>query len=367
MPEIHAAPSVADLRAAYAGRRVVVTGGAGFIGGHLSEALLALGASVCIVDDLSTGDADLAASLLDAHPETARFVHASILDPRSLDDALERAHTVFHLAAESSGPRSLEDPERCLDVNVRGTMEVCQASRIAGVKRVILASSAAVYGEAESSPIREDSLPRPMTPYAASKLAAECVCAAWARCFDLPAISLRMFNVFGPRQRAAGDDGAVVAAFIARLADGKAPLINGDGRQTRDLIHVEDAVRGFLLAGAAGGAFEGDVFNIGSGVATEIGALASLVADAFARAGAGPAQARPPEFGPDRRGDIRRSVADVSRARQRLGFGAGVALKDGLAATIAHARGSNIPFDRAARANPGADAGDSASRAARTS
>lgn len=351
------APSLTDARSAYAGRRVVVTGGAGFIGGRLTEALLALGASVCVVDDLSTGDADFVAALLDAHPESFRFVHASVLDPRSLDDAFERAHSVFHLAAESSGPRSLEDPERCLDVNVRGTVEVCQAARVAGAKRVVLASSSAVYGEASEQPVREDSLPRPMTPYAASKLAAECVAGAWARCFGLPTTSLRLFNVYGPRQRATGDDGAVVASFIARLADGKAPIVHGDGRQTRDLLFVDDAVSAFILAGADGGAADGEAINIGSGVETEIGALAALTADAFSRSAAAPGGAAPrtPEAAPGRQADIRRSVADISRAKRRLGFEPSVALKDGLHATVEHARGANIPIAQAAKRAGGAN------------
>lgn len=331
------APGHAD---AYRGKRVCVTGGAGFIGAHLAEALIARGASVVIIDDLSTGDADRVASLIDARPESVRFVHASILEPGALDDAFERAHAVFHLAAVASASRSLAEPERTIDVNVRGTVEVCQAARAAGVRRVVLASSASVYGDAPSLPSREDAPLAPSTPYAASKRSAELMLETWSRAFQLSGVSLRLFNVYGPRTRAGAEDesdvkdGApVVDAFFSRLRDGKAPEIYGDGMQTRDFVHVCDAARAFLLAGAGERATRGEAINIGSGTDVDLLTLARMCARA---AGVEP---RKPEHLHARPGDPRRSRADTTRARELLGFGCEIGLESGLDALARRARG----------------------------
>ncbi len=321
-PEAPAGDSASQI---YAGSRVCITGGAGFIGGWLAETLLDAGASVCVLDDLSSGNPDFIAALVDSHPERCRFVHASVLDPRSLDDAMERAQVVFHLAAIASVSASMRDPERCLDVNVRGTVETAQAARAAGARRIVFASSSAVYGDAPPVPTREDHPCEPVSPYGGSKLAAEILLGVWARAFGLSSVSLRMFNVYGPRQpsESEGDESAVVSAFAARIAAGRPPVIFGDGAQTRDFIHVRDAARAMRLAGSAEAPFRGDSFNIASGEAVTITGLARLMADA--------AGARvDPEHGGPRAGDIRASHADISRARAALGFAPTVGLLEGL-------------------------------------
>lgn len=319
------------LKAALDGRRAVVTGGAGFIGGHLCEALLQLGLNVCLVDDLSTGDPGFAASIVESCAPRARFVHASVLDARSLDDAMERAGVVFHLAAVASVGESMERPERAIDVNVRGTVEVCQAARAAGARRVVLASSCAVYGDAGGDRVPENAPPMPISPYAASKAAGELILSAWSRSLGIDGVSLRLFNVYGPRQTGDSEESAVVAAFAARLAAGRPPVIYGDGAQTRDFVYVGDVVRAMLLAAAAPEPFVGEAINIGAGLPIPIRDLAVEMAHAWGR------DDLHAEHGPARAGDIIHSGADITRARQRLGFHAVTPMREGLRAMAAWA------------------------------
>ena len=316
----------------YRDARVCVTGGAGFIGGWLSETLLSAGASVCIVDDLSTGSDQLPASLIDRFGERCRFVHASILDPRSLDDAMERAQIVFHLAAMSSVAASMREPERCIDVNVRGTVETAQAARAAGARRVVFASSSAVYGNSPATPTPETHATEPVSPYGGSKLAAETLLGVWSRAFGLSAVSLRMFNVYGPRQpaEAESDESAVVSSFAARILSGRPPVIFGDGAQSRDFIHVHDAVRAMLLAGVSPREFRGEACNIACGSATSIARLAQIMIQASGLR-------LEPEHAPARAGDILASHADISRARHTLGFSPAVSLDAGLRGLLADA------------------------------
>lgn len=325
----------AELKRRYAGAHVCVTGGAGFIGAHLVEALLDLGASIAVVDDLSSGDADMIADLVDRDPARVRFLPASVLDTSALDDALERASVVFHLAAVSSVQRALHNPERAFDVNARGTVEVCQAARIAGVSRVVHASTAAVYGHPDVVPTPESAELRPTHPYAASKLAGEHVCAAWAHSYDIDAVSLRFFNVYGPRQAADSDDAAAIASFAARARRDEAPVIYGDGSQTRDFLFVRDAAVAALLAGAATTELRGRALNIGSGKATDIATLAGAVCRAAGRPGL------KAEHAAARAADLERSQADVSQARAILGFEAATGLDEGLRATL-ETRGGSV-------------------------
>ncbi|TVQ60897.1 MAG: SDR family NAD(P)-dependent oxidoreductase [Phycisphaerales bacterium] len=321
------------LGAAYERTTCCVTGGAGFVGAHLVEALLGLGARVVIVDDLSTGDAELVSTLLDAHAERLRFVHASVLESRALDDAFERVGTVFHLAAFPVVSRSLAEPERCIDVNVRGTVEVCQAARAAGAKRVVLASSAAVYGQEPPTPTPEDAPVAPASPYAASKLGAEHVLGTWRSAFGLQSQSLRLFNVYGPRQPAEDENSAVISAFMKRARDGQAPVIYGDGMQTRDFVHVHDVVRAFLLAGSPGREADGRAINIGTGRAVDLLTLAKSVWRAHEREPVRPEHTRV------RPGDVRHSCADVSLAERALGFRASVSLDEGIAGLVQRRKG----------------------------
>ncbi len=320
------------LQQRYRAANVCITGGAGFLGGWLAETLLSMGARVIILDDLSTGDPMLPARLIDQHDGRCQFVEGSILDPHAVSDAFENVGLVFHLAAQASAPASIEDPARTFDVNVEGTRRVAQAARDAGAGRLIVASSSAAYGDGEP-PMRENTETRPLSPYAASKVSDEAIIASWANSMGLPGMSLRLFNVYGPRQSADGPYAAVVTAFAKRVLDGKSPVIYGDGSATRDFVHVRDVIRAFMLAGAADLTPMGEVVNVGSGVATSIETLARTMCELARERGVMP----PPEGAehlPERPGDPPHSVADVARCKALLGFEASIGLKDGLRETV---------------------------------
>lgn len=301
------------LRRAFGGRRVCVTGGAGFIGRRLAEALVDLDATVSIIDDLSNSELENVAALVDRAPDRAPFTQGSILDPAALADALEDAEVVFHLAAVSSLPAASDDPERAFEVNSLGTVRVAQEARLAGAARLIYASTSAVYGDAEA-PHVETIVPMPLSPYAASKLSGEFAVTAWARSRGLPGMSLRFFNVFGPRQPAGGQESAVVPAFITKLRAGEAPLVYGDGGQTRDFIHIEDVTLALLLAGAVEKDLAGEVVNIGSGKPITILKLAKRMAQIGGRGDLAPLHERA------RPGEVEHSWADMTQARELLGF-----------------------------------------------
>jgi nucleoside-diphosphate-sugar epimerase len=327
-----ASESQSRIQQRYRAASVCITGGAGFLGGWLAETLLTLGARVVILDDFSAGDPLLPARLIDQHEGRCQLIEGSILDPHALCDALDNAGVVFHLAAQASAPASVEDPARTFDVNVEGTRRVAQAARAAGAGRLIIASSSAVYGDGDP-PMRENTETRPLSPYAASKVADEAIVAAWANSMGLPGVSLRLFNVYGPRQRADGPYAAVISAFANRVLDGKRPVIYGDGSQTRDFIHVRDAVRAFLLAGAAELKPMGEVVNVGSGVSTRIDTLASILCEIARDRGVMPAP-EGAEHAAERKGDPKHSVADTARCRALLGFEASITLEDGLRETV---------------------------------
>lgn len=311
----------------YGGRRVCVAGGAGFIGLHLVGSLLDLGATVCVIDDLSASELDGVAALVDRAPERVPFVHGSVLDPLALQEAVEGAEVVFHLAAIASVAASLEDPERSFDVNATGTVRVAEAARLAGARRLVYAASSSAYGDGPS-PNREDVAARPLSPYAAGKLAGEHVVSAWSHAGGVSGVSLRLFNVFGPGQPAGGAYAAVIPAFIKRLCAGEPPVIFGDGSQSRDFVFVEDVVRAFLLAGASNRDFRGEVVNVGSGRETTVLELAQTLARIVDR------RDLTPQHQSARPGDVPRSVADVSRARELLRFDPTVTLEDGLTALL---------------------------------
>lgn len=323
------------LRAAYEGTPVCVTGGTGFIGAHLVDTLFGLGATVRVIDDLSNSDAGAVSELLEVDPERVRFVHGSILDPEALGEAVDGATVVFHLAAVGSVPRSVEEPARSWEVNATGTLRVLERARAGGARRVVYAASSSAYGETEQLPKVETMTPSPTSPYGASKLAGEHLCAAWSRTYGLDTASLRYFNIFGPRQPAGSAYAAVIPAFIERLCDGRPPVIFGDGKHTRDFTYVANAVYATLLAGSSRGLLKGGVFNIGTGRRVTLLELASLLTDRIVGAG----EERPgPELREPRVGDIRHSLADIGRARSVLKYEPIYSLEDGLDATVRWAR-----------------------------
>lgn len=329
------ADRVEQLRRHYEGRTVCVTGGAGFIGGHLMDALLSVGASIAVIDDLSSSTLDHIAGLMELEPERVRFVHGSILDDDAVADAVEGARTVFHLAAIGSVPRSVAEPQRSWSVNATGTVRVLEAARKAwtaqrtGGERVVFAASSSAYGDDPAMPKVETQLPRPLSPYAASKLAGEHLMASWAQSYGLSTVSLRYFNVFGPRQPADSAYAAVIPSFARKLLAGEAPVIYGDGRQSRDFTGVANAVLATMLAGAAERPLRGEVANVGVGRRTTLLELAALMAE---RCGAPHLK---PELRPARAGDVPHSLADISRAAELFGYAPIATLEDGLDETVA--------------------------------
>ncbi len=326
--------SAEELRAVYDGATVAVTGGAGFIGSHLVDALLALGATVQIIDDLSTSDAGHIAEIVEAVPGRVRFVYASILDPAALAETLAGCAQVFHLAAMASVTRSLENPHRCFEVNVHGTLRVAEAARSAGVRSWVSASSSSVYGASPELPKHEEMLPDPLSPYAASKSAGEQVVRAWAHSRGLPGCSLRFFNVFGARQAADSAYAAVIPAFLASYREGRAPIIEGDGLNSRDFTHVDNAVIALLLAGTR--ELNGEAINVGCGGRTTVLELAERLARICGVRDAEPL------FAPARPGDVPHSVADLTLARKLLGYAPVTGLDEGLTRT-ARAFGCTSP------------------------
>lgn len=322
------ADKVAKLRPFYHDRVVCVTGGAGFIGGHLCDALVSLGARLRVIDDLSNSTLDHLSSLVELDPDSVRVVHGSILDDDALAEAMEGAKTVFHLAAIGSVPRSIEQPHRTWSVNATGTLRVLEAARRVQCERVVFAASSSAYGDAPQLPRVETMAPSPMSPYAVSKLAAEQLLLTWSKCYGLSTVSLRYFNVFGPRQSADSAYAAVVAAFAKALLSGKPPTIFGDGRQTRDMTFVSNAVLATLLAGGSATPFAGEAINVGTGGRVSVLELAERLATLCK------APHLRPVMQPERPGEVKHSQADITRARQLLGYEPVASLEDGLAETV---------------------------------
>lgn len=308
-----------DLRAV----PVAVTGGAGFIGSHLVEALVGRGAKVTVLDDLSTGrERNLEAVRADVRWRRGDLRHAA-----DCAGAVAGARYVFHQGAIGSVPRSLADPATTIDVNVRGTATLFAACRSAGVERVVYASSSSVYGDHPALPRREGQEGRPLSPYALSKQVTEQLAGVFADCFGQRFVGLRYFNVYGPRQDPEGPYAAVVPRFIAALRAGQAPVVHGDGEQSRDFTFVADAVAANLLAAGAPPEACGGSFNVGRGEPTTINQLAVAVRAAV---GGGPA----PAHRESRPGDVAHSQADTAAARRALGFVARTSLAEGLRRTV---------------------------------
>jgi nucleoside-diphosphate-sugar epimerase len=307
--------------------KVCVTGAAGFIGGHLSEALLLQGHEVVGLDDFSSGKRENAALL-------ARFpgfslIEGSIADPRAVERAVVGATWVFHLAAIPSVPLSMAEPGRTNAVNVGGTVNVLEAARRGGAQRVVLACSCAAYGDGPEQPKHELLQPRPMSPYAAQKLACELYAVTYTRAYGLPCVALRFFNVYGPRQDPKSEYAAAVPRFTTRLLSGERPIVFGDGQQTRDFVHVSDVVRANLLAAQSEKA-PGEVINVASGHSASLVELIGTLKQAI-----GPeVSALEIEHQAARAGDLRASSADISKARALLGYEPRIQLDEGLAGVV---------------------------------
>ncbi|CAG0981992.1 UDP-glucose 4-epimerase [Phycisphaerales bacterium] len=322
------AEKVAKLRTFYEGREVCVTGGAGFIGGHLCDALLSLGAAIRVIDDLSNSSLEHLSGLIDLEPERVRFVHGSILDDDALKEAMAGAQSVFHLAAMGSVPLSIEKPQRTWSVNATGTVRVLEAARGAKAQRVVYAASSSAYGDQPELPKVESQIPKPLSPYAASKLAGEHLMSVWANCYALSTASLRYFNIFGPRQNPDSAYAAVVASFVKSVLAGEPPTVFGDGSQTRDFTFVGNAVLATLLAGACQSRLSGQVVNVGTGRRVSILELATGLTRQCA------VPHLQPVFRPSRTGDVAHSLADITQARNLLGYEPFTALEDGLGETV---------------------------------
>lgn len=309
--------------AAYAGARVCVTGGGGFIGSNLVDALDRLGAKVSVIDDFSNGRH----ANLDGVRDRIRLIEASILDGEKLAQAMEGARFVFHLAAIGSVPGSLLDPMRYHEVNATGTIRVLEAARHAGAKRVVYSASSSAYGDTPTLPKVESMKPDPRSPYAVTKIAGEHACRAWSLCFGLSSVSLRYFNIFGRRQRPDSQYAAVIPVFATCLRQGQQPTIFGDGQQTRDFTHVDNAVHANLCAGAATSNLQGEMVNIGCGsnyTLTEVLDQMNAVLATKVLA----------KFAPMRTGDVRDSLASITRARELIGYEPVRQFADGLRETL---------------------------------
>jgi len=304
--------------------KYLITGVAGFIGSNIAHALMARGDEVRGIDDLSHGRQENLAGI------AARFDfrHADITDDAAIQSACSGMDYVLHQAARGSVPRSMADPVGSNHANVVGTIKVLQAARAAGVKRVVFASSSSVYGDTPVLPKREDMACAPISPYAVSKYAGELYAQSFSRVLGLETVSLRYFNVFGPRQHPTSQYAAVIPKFIRAMLQGEQPVIFGDGKQSRDFTYIDNVVSANLLAcQASAEKTSGQVFNIATGKSFSLNDLYALLQEIIG-------YPKPASHAPPRGGDVRDSLADTGRAQQAMAYKTLVDFKDGLRRTV---------------------------------
>jgi nucleoside-diphosphate-sugar epimerase len=301
----------------------LVTGGAGFIGSHMVDALLKAGHHVRVVDNFATGKRENLAHVaqqIDLH-------EISITDPEPLAAAMRGVDYVFHLAALGSVPRSVENPLETHGTNASGTLNVLLVARDAGVKRVVFAGSSSAYGDVDSEYKTEDMLPRPLSPYAVTKLSGEQYCQVFTHVYGLETVVVRYFNVFGPRQDPLSMYAAVIPKFITAMLDDSPPTVEGDGLQTRDFTYIDNVIHGTLLACHTDGV-AGETFNIACGDRINLLDMIALLNQAMGRH-------IQPSFTDPRPGDVRHSRAAIDKARQKLGYEPVVSFEEGLSRTLA--------------------------------
>jgi nucleoside-diphosphate-sugar epimerase len=304
----------------------LVTGGAGFIGSSIAETLLAQGERVRILDDFSSGRRENVETLRAAGP--LDVIEGTVVDPATVARAMKGVEIVFHEAAIPSVVRSVEDPQGAVLAGVQGTTVVLDEARRAGARRVVFAASSAAYGDGPVSPKVETMPPQPLSPYAASKLAGEYLMRVFAELYGIETVSLRYFNIFGPRQDPKSEYAAVVPRFITAVIRGERPVVYGDGEQTRDFCFVDNAVKANLLAATTSRRLRGEVVNVACGLKTSLNELLSHIGElAGARVDA--------EHRPARPGDIRDSMADVTAARTLLSYEPTIDVREGLRRTFA--------------------------------
>ena len=302
--------------------RYLVTGGAGFIGSHMVERLLADGHQVRVFDDLSLGKLENLAAVRDR----VEFIKGDLRDRAAVTNACKGIERIIHAAAWRSVPKSMADPVGYTEVNVLGTVHLFDAAVQAKVQRVVCVSSSSVYGETTAMPLREDAPTKPISPYAASKLVDELYCGLYARAFGLETVAVRYFNVFGPRQSLENDYAVVIPKFIVCLLKHESPPVYGDGTQSRDFTYVQNVVEGSILASQVPGV-SGEVFNLALG---EEHSVLDLLHELNAIMGL----SIKPAFKPHRAGDVKRTLADSSKAATRLGWTGRIRFVEGLRKTV---------------------------------
>jgi UDP-glucose 4-epimerase len=311
-------------------KKALVTGGAGFIGSHLVEALLTSGSRVAVLDNLSSGSL----SNLEPVKDRIEFYKNDVRQLEVLTNVAQGCDVIFHLAAVVAVQQTIDDPVDSTMVNDIGTINILEAARRNNVQRFVLASSCAVYGDDPRLPKEETMTPMPASPYAVHKLAAEHYARIYGELFGVKTTSLRFFNVFGPRQDPSSPYSGVISIFMTRAISGRAPVIYGDGSQSRDFVYVKDVVKALILAADAKDS-AGKVLNIGSGSNVTINGLWELIASLAG-------QQLTPDYKPARAGDILRSIASINLAESLLNFKIDFSLVQGLAATLEWYRGQMI-------------------------